>query len=259
MAYEGTLIQIRERGFLDLLDLALVVVRARPVTLGLAAAIGILPFAVLNAWLMTAPDIPGALVIALIMLEAPWATAPLTIVLGGLMFGARPSVRSVLATLARSFFSMFLFQGIVRFFLMASGIFYLLVPARMVFANEVILLERDRWRVIRRCGQLTDHREGTFLGRWVVELIFGGLFLVVFWIGATAVAYSLVSTELTWDTPDEQSFFDFRAQFAIWLSVAFFTVARFLMYIDQRIRLEGWEVELRLRAVGRALEESRTW
>ena len=33
--------------------------------------------------------------------------------------------------------------------------------------------------------------------------------------------------------------------------VAFFAVARFLAYIDQRIRLEGWEVELRLRAVGR--------
>jgi hypothetical protein len=256
---DRTLIQIRERGFLDLLDLALVVVRARPVTLGLAAAVGIAPFAAWNAWLMTVPDFPGALLVLLIMMEAPWATAPLTIVLGGLMFGSRPSVRGVLATLARSFGSMLLFQGIVRGVLMVTGIFYLLVPARLVFANEVILLERERWRVIRRCGQLTDQREGGFLARWVAQLIFGGLFLAVFWIGATALAYSLVSSELTWDTPDEQSLFDFRAQLAIWISIAFFTVARFLMYIDQRIRLEGWEVELRLRAVGRALEESRTW
>ena len=51
MAIERTLVQIRERPLVDLLDLALVVVRRRPVTLGLAALAGIAPFAALNAWL----------------------------------------------------------------------------------------------------------------------------------------------------------------------------------------------------------------
>ena len=35
----------------------------------------------------------------------------------------------------------------------------------------------------------------------------------------------------------------------------FSAVVRFLSYIDRRIRLEGWEIELRLKSVGRALEE----
>ena len=55
---DRTLVQIRERSFLDVLDLALVVVRQRPVTLGLAALAGIAPFAALNAWLTSDPEFP---------------------------------------------------------------------------------------------------------------------------------------------------------------------------------------------------------
>jgi hypothetical protein len=34
----------------------------------------------------------------------------------------------------------------------------------------------------------------------------------------------------------------------VWTVAMYFTVARFLAYLDQRIRNEGWEVELALRA-----------
>ena len=49
------------------------------------------------------------------------------------------------------------------------------------------------------------------------------------------------------------------AQVGTWIAIAFFGVVRFLTYIDQRIRLEGWEVELRLRAAGAALEDPERW
>ena len=48
MANDRTLVQIRERSYLDLLDLVLLVVRQRPRALGLAAAAGIAPFAAVN-------------------------------------------------------------------------------------------------------------------------------------------------------------------------------------------------------------------
>ena len=48
-----------------------------------------------------------------------------------------------------------------------------------------------------------------------------------------------------------------RFQLALWLAIAFFTVARFLTYIDHRIRKEGWEIKLRLQHVGRVLEETQ--
>jgi hypothetical protein len=259
LAYERTLIQIRERGFLDLLDLALVVVRSRPATLGLAAAAGIAPFAALNAWLTSDPEFPPVLLFPLILMEAPWATAPLTVVLGRLMFGMRPSAGRVLATLGRSLPAMLLFQGLVRGLLMMTGVLYALVPARLAFANEVILLERQRWPVVGRCGQLSDDRGGEFFARWLAQLAFGGLFVVAFWLGTGSLSHALIGRELTWDEPGWGDLYGARAQGAVWLAVAFFAVARFLMYIDQRIRLEGWEVELRLTDVGRALEESRPW
>ena len=42
---------------------------------------------------------------------------------------------------------------------------------------------------------------------------------------------------------------------AMWLVAGIFAVARFLSYIDVRIRQEGWEVELRLRAEALRLEK----
>ena len=40
---------------------------------------------------------------------------------------------------------------------------------------------------------------------------------------------------------------------AIWLSLGYFAVVRFLSYLDLRIRTEGWEVELIMRAEGARL------
>ena len=101
VAQEPTLIQIRERSYLDLLDLALLVVRHRPRRLALAAAIG--HRAVRGAQFLAAvrPGVPRALWPVLLFLEAPWATAPLTVVLGGLMFGQPPAFGSVLRRLVR--------------------------------------------------------------------------------------------------------------------------------------------------------------
>jgi hypothetical protein len=39
-----------------------------------------------------------------------------------------------------------------------------------------------------------------------------------------------------------------------WLIATWATVFRFLGYIDSRIRLEGWEIDLRLRAEAERLE-----
>ncbi len=56
MTYDRTLIVIRERSFLDLLDLALLVVRDRPAVIGLTALAGIAPFAALNIWLLSTTE-----------------------------------------------------------------------------------------------------------------------------------------------------------------------------------------------------------
>jgi hypothetical protein len=43
----------------------------------------------------------------------------------------------------------------------------------------------------------------------------------------------------------------------IWIVIGFFAVVRFLCYLDLRIRREGWEVELAMRAEEARL--TRAW
>ncbi len=257
---DRTLVQIRERSYLEVLDLALVVVRQWPLTLGLAALVGIVPFAAFNAWLLSDPEVPIGVLVVLLVLEVPWATAPLTAVLGGLMFGDRLTVGRVIRTLVRSFPSMFLFQFLARAFFVATFFFYFLIPTRLAFLDEVILLERGRWwSAARRSASLCGHRGGELFGQWLAQLVFGGWFVICAWVGTGQLVQALTRSELTWDEPGWSDLRGVRAHLAIWLAIAFFGVARFLSYIDQRIRLEGWEVELRLREVGRSLEDSRRW
>jgi hypothetical protein len=47
-----------------------------------------------------------------------------------------------------------------------------------------------------------------------------------------------------------------RFQLGVWIAIAFFAVGRFLIYLDERIRGEGWEVRLRLQSAIRELEGS---
>jgi hypothetical protein len=260
LAYERTLVQIRERTFLEVLDLALAVIRHRPLTIALAAVAGIAPFAFLNDWLMTDPDFPFGVFLLLLLLEAPWATAPLTIVLGGLMFGEEPRVGRVLKILLRALPSMFVFQGLLRLFLICTLILLPLLPSRLSFLNEVILLERGKfWSPIRRCSVLSGFRGGDLFGQALALLFFGILFVLCFWMGTGAALSALTTTELTWETPGWADAIGLRFQLGVWLAIVFFGVARFLTYIDQRIRIEGWEVELRLRGAGKALEEASRW
>jgi hypothetical protein len=255
---DPTLVRIRERSYLDLLDLALLVVRHRPRTLALIATAGIAPFATINAWLLSDPDFPRALWPALLFLEAPWATAPLTLYLGGLMFGHPPSAGSSLKRLAWSLPTLILIQLLLRGLIAMAFIIFWLLPARLWFANEVTLLEHaSGFKAIGRCFQLTRDRSGEYFLQWAGQLFFGLIFALCFWLGTSAMVSALFENELTWARPVLSDASGMRFQLGVWIAIAFFTVGRFLIYIDQRIRSEGWELQVRLRAMGRELEEGR--
>jgi hypothetical protein len=254
-----TLVQVRERSFLDVLDLSLIVIRERPLTLGLAALAGVAPFAALNAWLLRDPNFPDLFLIYLFILEIPWATAPLTVVLGGLMFGRAPSAWTVFKTIARALIPMAFYQLVIRGFLLVSVVLFPIVPTRLAFVDQVLLLERGRWwKVVQRSAELCESRSGSRFAEWLGQMLFGVIFVIGFWAGTGAIVQVLISSEMTWQ-PTLASVLDVRLHLAIWLTIVFFGVARFFTYIDQRIRLEGWEVKLRLRGVARALEDSRKW
>jgi hypothetical protein len=261
MITDRTMIVIRERSFMDLLDLALLVVRAYPVTLGLAAAAGIAPWAALNVWLLSFPEFSRYFWVPLLAMETPWATAPITLAMGDLMFGVRIRPARLFFTFLRSVPALFVTQILMRGFFLVLPVLYPLVPTQYGFLDEVILLEREpkwrTWKSLKRSRALSRGVESDFFMRWLGQIAIGVLFAVCFWMGAETVIGALFDNEVTWYRPGLGDLSGMLFQTGIWLAIAYFGVVRFLSYIDRRIRLEGWEIELRLKAVGRALEEKQ--
>jgi hypothetical protein len=255
MLYDRTLVQIRERPFLDLLDLSLHVIRAKPLELALPALIGIAPWAVLNGWLLSDPGFPTSGWLVLLMLEVPWATAPLTLVIGDLMFGIPAKPHRLARTMLVSLPALILSQLIVRGLLLLCVVTYPVMPAQYPFLNEVILLERSGpLRQFTRSMILTRDCGGELFMRWLGQIVLGAIFAVCVLLSVRTIGGALIGDELTWYSPGMADRNGLVFQAAVWIAVAFFGVYRFFSYIDRRIRLEGWELDLRLKAVARGLE-----
>jgi hypothetical protein len=255
MIYDRLLIQVRERSFLDLLDLTFQVLRAQPLALVIAAFAGVLPCAVLNYWLHSDPGSSPAFFVFLLILETPFATAPLTVVLGDLMFNVPVATGRVGWALLSAIPSLFLTQLLLRAVLLVTVVGYLFFPSRLAYLDEVILLERMRgFKALRRASALCRGLEGEYFFSWVAQVALGTTFVLCFWTGSNTILSALFGAELTWSRPRMSWLSEWLFHAAIWIAVAYFGTFRFLSYIDRRIRLEGWELELRLKAAGRALE-----
>jgi hypothetical protein len=256
MRYDRTLVLIRERSFLDLLDLAMVVIRERPFVLALAAAVGIAPWAALNVWLLSDPEFSRFYWGILLILETPFATAPLTLVLGELMFDRPPRLGRMARTLLASLPAMIATQLFVRGILLGTVVGYLAMPAQYSFLDEVILLERlGVGRTLARSRDLASGFEGELFIRWLGQLFLGMIFSLCFWASTETLSSALFGNEYTWYRPGLSDMSGVLFQAAVWIAIAYFGVFRFFAYIDRRIRLEGWELDLRLKAVNRGLEE----
>ena len=275
MQLNETQIVIRERPFMDILDLSLRVARAYAGPLCVALLAGIVPFFVLNAWLLSGfvrtgleIDIDpsyGFWLVILVVWEIPLATAPATLLLGQALFEREPSPGKVAAgriaaDLWRLSPQLFFYQVLVRPFLVLPVFTWLWLFSSRSYLNEVILLERNPFRqsspdkpsTSRRARALHASHSGDLLMRWFASLAVGIILYIVFlvsmWIvhGLLFDAWALDATIIHY------------AQFAFWLVVGFFAVVRYLSYLDLRIRREGWEVELLLRSEYARLIKSTT-
>lgn len=259
MQLDRTRISIRERTWSERLDLALHVLGTYLGPLSLAALCGMGPWLLANAWLLSAAgaDVarePFAYVwwlIVLTTLEASLATAPLTLYLGQALFVERPTPGRIARDFARSLPQLLVLQGIVRGLTMLPIVTAFLPLAVWPYLNEVILLERNPWRR-RRVGELSTMSRSSALHAGMTG---EGL---TFWLGNLAVAAALVASVggslwflLLIFVGQEYLTADalrFGLATTIWLVVGYLAVVRFLSYLDLRIRREGWEVELKLRA-----------
>ncbi len=271
MQFDKTWIAIRERSFADILDLAARVARVHGGPLLFLWALGVVPAMVVNHWITStvidSSQLGGddfysigatvALLALLVTIEAPLVTAPMTVFLGQAMFIERPSARTIAAATVRSLGQLVLLQVVVRGALIlaiwTAAAPFVLWP----YLNEIILLEGNRlWS--RRPGRPTTFRRswalhsralGELMGRWVATMALAAVLTISLGLSIWLVRLLLVSTV---DYGD-MSLYTFDVQAAMWLVAGYVTIARFLSYLDLRIRDEGWEIELKMRAEGNRL------
>jgi hypothetical protein len=211
----------------------------------------------------------------LIFMEGPLANAAVTTFLGAAVFDDKTSVRQAIRNVLERWKHLLWSQGMLRGILPAMALialnrFYdgelvvlesVLLVALMIYAgvvrgfrpflNEIILLERNPWRTRgtqaisagKRSKSLHDPSNGDLFLRWIGASLVAVLMAVAF-IQCLNAFTGLLFAQWRWNW--FMLYFGFPSM--LWLVTGYMAVVRFLNYLDLRIRHEGWEVELRLRA-----------
>ncbi|QDU91576.1 hypothetical protein Pla175_50060 [Pirellulimonas nuda] len=261
MNLDATHIAIRERSFSEILDLALRVGVRHAGPLLLLWAIGVLPFAAINFALLqgalsdrSLSSEPEAYVfwqLLLVVIEVPFATALMTLYLGQATFAHHVSRRRLAADFFRSLPQLLLLQGALRG-LMTPLVLTLLGPyVAWPYLSELILLERNplfagrsgRISTMRRSRNLHRGAGGELFARWLAAATVGVLMTV-----SVATGVGVLTTQLTGVTLSDRAAMLYLWPAAAWAVLGYLAVVRFLAYLDLRIRREGWEVELAMRA-----------
>lgn len=254
MRLEDIQFAIRPRSILECLDIAFLFCGRNWVGLSLTSAVGIVPISLANYWILQQEFFNGYLGYLLLMLEIPWATLLLTLYLGQVTFSRKFSLRRAGKDFLRSVGSMIAFQLFVRGLCLAVVILAPVVLFGMYYLNEIILLEQTS---LSRTWNRQSAMNAKALGRIISFRILDVLVLI---LGTMTLASLLRTVSELWGDrfqfdpnvlfdPSNAFQFDWQLQAAFWLVIVFLTIFRFVSYLDCRIRREGWDVELKLRAL----------
>lgn len=291
MKLDRTRIVIRERSLTGILDLALRVWKDMFLPLWWASAPLIVPLAVINWWLlrelvdleMTAASIwrYSWNMALLVTLEAPLATSAATLYLGQAIFDQQLRPRELLRELRRWFGLLLViqlgFRGVmlgwflawriepyddytsVEFWLVGLVFAALLLRIVRPYITEVLLLERNPLRarpgavsVSKRVSNLRRAGSNEAVGRMLITAPLAAGVLCSAW----AAAWFFQGTFFNQWQPGPL-LVHVVLPACMWLVAIYLMVVRFLTYLDLRIRREGWEVELQLRAGAEALRRGR--
>jgi hypothetical protein len=224
----------------------------------------------------------------LIYLEAPLASVLVTAYLGPAVFLEDKRTRQVLIDVLRCLPQLFLCQFLLRgilpawllylavdrysyngflegFVLTCLALYAMGLRAIRPYINEIVLLERNPLRargtsaitINKRSAHLHGPYASDLIARWIISVMIAALLL-----GLSVMTVIVLKGVLTSDwpvymelVPEQQlmvdiDWIDYQILFplAMWTVVALMSVVRFLSYLDLRIKHEGWEVELLMRA-----------
>ena len=224
------------------------------------------------------------LMMVLVINQAQVGTAMISHYLGQSMFIGKPSVWDTVKQLWRVPFNYYwLHYGLrmvlpVAFFAYmfkashagsdSIGLVVFMVIAMMIglivrgcrpYITKIVVLEKAPRKATesnpitfsKRSAALHLSDTGNLLGSMIVSMVFA-LPLSLSIYALLKVVYSAL--DLTWSI----GFIELAVIWpvSLWITAGFFAIVRFLTYIDLRIRQEGWEVELRIRAEALKLEQT---
>jgi hypothetical protein len=216
--------------------------------------------------------------ILLITIEAPLASVFATCHLGRAMFLEAPRIRDVvreaLPYLPRAVMCHLLLRGVLPAWLLLLAadrtdeysfpetLLVLLTLAVLVrratapYLNEILLLEKNPLQAADPHAMTVRRRSRVLHGSNPSSLLNQAFFVAALAVLLTLAMFGTllcVKGVLLDDWAVSVHTFVVGASLSMWSVVGFLTVVRFLAYIDLRIRHEGWEVELRMRAEGSRL------
>lgn len=221
--------------------------------------------------------------IALFTIQFPLASLPATLLLGSLAFYEPLPLRLMLRRLTKVAWSTLWVLGFCRFgivvlfmelminrntsfdpwvelsLLLVLG-WTMLIRSGWPFSGEILGLEQCPLRVkpnsrsvayVNRRTGLHDASGADHVMRFIV-CVFVVVGLALLLLVAFVMAASMVTEQFFWNKWTAQ----LVLPIVLWSVSLFAVVFRFLSYLDSRIRMEGWEIELRLRAEGRRVQEA---
>ncbi|WP_254510395.1 hypothetical protein [Anatilimnocola floriformis] len=296
MQLDNTRIAIRERNLLETLDLSFRLLREFWKPWLICSLLAIVPLAAINALLLnwmadgldfTEPNewpVRYAWTMAVfIYFEAPLASVFVVAYLGPAVFMENPRIKQVVWDALKQypaiFICQFLFRAVLPIWLLALAfdrfepnfllefglIVLLMIPyvtimrAFRPYINEIIVLEKNPLRSknpqVITIGERSSHLHGPYSNdlfvRWLGTVL--ATLVLVWMVGTTTYflqAVLFASYELNWILV----YIWYPAM--LWTVVSLISVVRFLDYLDLRIRHEGWEVELLMKAEALRLKPS---
>ena len=249
---------LRPRGPLEVIDLGFRLVRERMRPFAILGIIVTLPVFLPLAFATWLFDGHWAVAIAPLVV-GPLMQAPFTVLTGRLMFSEDVSLTSVMRDTVAAFpvLAATWILALVGWAVSARTCFYgtPFVQAALLYLPETALLERvSAQRGLRRSFRLAGGHMGISLvgslARWGITVWCG--------IVAESSGHAIVSTVLQLGSPFGSLMEGTVTPYLILgLLVAqpAFAIYRLLLYVDLRTRVEGWDLQVGLRAAG--LERQR--
>ena len=245
-------VALRPRGPLEVFDLGLALLQAHPGVFFRMALLWVLPVAALGSALALLGY--GSVAVWSLPVLFALVQAPVTLLTGRLLFAEGVRVRDVLRELARSpvsFGAAWLWQtGALALGLLCVGVGAMVsVPATIYVAEAALLEKVGALSSLRRSSRLASANLGNALVAsvaWVGLSVWGAL-------TAEAAGQSIVGFVLQFGAPfgalQEGDVTPFVV-FGLVAAQPLFAVYKLLLYVDTRTRVEGWDLQVGLRAAG---------